>query len=70
MHAENSGDFCILLISYHFVMKISADMNKMSPREQGKTFFRKSCINSNQTDWNSVNICVEIGGLAEVFDFY
>ncbi len=27
MHASNSGDFCSLLISYHFVKKISADMH-------------------------------------------
>ncbi len=50
IHAKNWGDFCSLLISYHFVKKISADMHEMSPWEQGKPVFRKSYMNSNQTE--------------------
>ncbi len=42
-----SADF---LISYHFVKKISADMHEMSPAGEAKPVFRKSYMNSNQTE--------------------
>ncbi len=39
-------------------------MHEMSPCEQGKPVFRKSYMNRNQTEYNSVNTWVEITWLA------
>ncbi len=39
INGQDSCYFCLLLISYHFVKKISADMDEMSPWEQGKPVF-------------------------------
>ncbi len=61
----------IKVISAHYwflftsLKKISADMHEMSPWKTGKPVFRKSYINSNQTEYNSVNTWVEFRWLAE-----
>ncbi len=44
----------VISVHYSFLMtslkKVSADMHELSPWEQGKPVFRKSYMNSNETE--------------------